>query len=199
MGWQQCEAPACEREAIVVLYGAALCHTHHMASIGGLRGLGVLGQAGHSITRDEVLAGLTSVSRPSRRSERTLSPEESNVLTQLALFSGGCTEHALATVWDWPPERESELRAVLARLAARSVVRTEDREGLRRYAVPDDLRARLQHRVEAEAAVASARARFAAYYAQLAEEFEPELWGPAVAAGTAALDREFENLSAAGR
>ncbi|MBV8083377.1 MAG: DUF4242 domain-containing protein, partial [Chloroflexi bacterium] len=49
------------------------------------------------------------------------------------------------------------------------------------------------------AAVASARARFAAYYAQLAEEFEPELWGPAVAAGTAALDREFENLSAAGR
>ncbi|MBV8083899.1 MAG: tetratricopeptide repeat protein, partial [Chloroflexi bacterium] len=195
MSWARCEAPACEREAIVVLYDVGLCHTHHMASIDGLRRLGVLALPSHQITRDDVVAAITSTGRPRTRPTRVLelTAEQEQVLTELALFAGGCSEQAFATVGEWSSESSAQLRTVLGQLAARALVTIDLAHGRRRYALADAGRSRTERLNPDE----RLRRRHADYYLGLAEDTESQLWGPAVVAAMDALDEDFENLSSA--
>jgi len=201
MSWLPCEASDCGREAILTLYGVRLCHTHHMATIAGLRRLGVFGVAGHRVAREEVLAALQPPSNQRRpvRSERELTAQQQQLLAQLALFPGGCTVPALEWVCQWPDAHAAQLHATLAGLVPRGLVRREDAQTGSRYALDETVRARFLEAGPQLDADGTLRSRQAAYYLGLAENSEPALWGPDVVATMDALNDEFENLSTAMR
>jgi predicted ATPase/DNA-binding CsgD family transcriptional regulator len=122
-----------------------------------------------------------------------LDEAERRLFRRLAVFAGGCTKEAAEVVC------EARLETI-GSLVEKSLVRQE---------LPDDQAPRLRmletirelalEQLQASDEADAIAARHTAYFLELAEQAEPELFGPGEAVWLERLDRERENLQAVER
>jgi predicted ATPase/DNA-binding SARP family transcriptional activator/DNA-binding CsgD family transcriptional regulator len=127
-----------------------------------------------------------------------LSEPEQKLLRQLSVFAGGWTlEAAEAVGWSNDIE-QGETLDLLSGLVEKSLVVSEPTEdGRVRYRLLEPVRQYALEKLEESKKAESVRRRHAEYFLALAEEAEPELWGPEDKAWLERLEAEHDNLRAA--
>jgi predicted ATPase/DNA-binding SARP family transcriptional activator/DNA-binding CsgD family transcriptional regulator len=127
-----------------------------------------------------------------------LSEPEQKLLRRLSVFAGGWTlESAEAVGWGNDIE-QGETLDLLSGLVEKSLVVSEPTEdGGVRYRLLEPVRQYALEKLEESKNVESVRRRHAEYFLALAEEAEPELWGPEDKAWLERLEAEHDNLRAA--
>jgi predicted ATPase/class 3 adenylate cyclase len=128
-----------------------------------------------------------------------LTDEERQLLRRLSVFAGGCTvEAAAAVAMDGTDGGDTTFEALelLARLVAKSLVEV-DRGTVTRYRLLETIRQYARERLVASGESVDLRQRHLAYFVQFAEDAEPRLVGPDMAATLSRLDPELDNLRAA--
>jgi predicted ATPase/DNA-binding SARP family transcriptional activator len=123
-------------------------------------------------------------------SSDSLEPPERDVFERLAVFSGGCTASAAATV-------ASATGAQLATLVERSLVTARQHAAGTRYGLLEPVRQYAGARLERRGGAAELRHRHAAWAIGLAETACTGLCGPREARWRAVLEAEVANLRAA--
>jgi non-specific serine/threonine protein kinase len=120
-----------------------------------------------------------------------LAPEEQTLFCSLAVFVGGCTLDAALSVCNTSLDQ-------LTSLLDKSLLRLDETtEGEARFHMLETIRAYALEQLAAHAQADTIQRRHAAYFVNLAERAEPELWGPRIGRCLAHLDREHANIRAA--
>ncbi|HEX6711704.1 MAG TPA: tetratricopeptide repeat protein, partial [Rubrobacter sp.] len=127
-----------------------------------------------------------------------LSENERVVFRRLSAFAGGWTLEAAEAVASGEGVKEDEVLDLLSRLVDKSLVVAEaSGKGGVRYRMLEPVsqyaRAKLEEGDEAE----HVRRRHAVFFLTLAEEAEPELWGPDDASWLNRLEQEHDNMRVA--
>jgi predicted ATPase/DNA-binding CsgD family transcriptional regulator len=122
---------------------------------------------------------------------------EQELFQQLGVFAGGWTLEAAEDIVQ-REEPGSPFWRTLASLVDKSLVQTEGAGGAdRRYRMLETIREFALERLAASGDLDTARQRHAAYYLALAEQAEPELWGPEEQTWLGRMEQEHENFRAA--
>jgi predicted ATPase/DNA-binding CsgD family transcriptional regulator/DNA-binding XRE family transcriptional regulator len=143
-------------------------------------------------------------------SEDLLGPEERRLFHRLAVFVGGVSLTAVEVVCLAPvgaaPLRLDALQG-LGRLVDQSLVQASEEDGAARFDLLHVIREYALEQLEAGGVSEGAsggrteaealRRAHARYFRDLAERIEPELRGPSLSAGLAAVERELGNVRAA--
>jgi predicted ATPase/DNA-binding SARP family transcriptional activator/DNA-binding CsgD family transcriptional regulator/Tfp pilus assembly protein PilF len=125
-----------------------------------------------------------------------LSEPEQKLLRRLSVFAGGWTLEAAEAV-GWGNE-QGEALDLLSGLVEKSLVVSEPTgDGGVRYRLLEPVRQYALEKLEESRNAESVRCRHAEYFLALAEEAEPELWGPEDKAWLERLEAEHDNLRAA--
>jgi DNA-binding CsgD family transcriptional regulator/tetratricopeptide (TPR) repeat protein len=127
-----------------------------------------------------------------------LSEPEQKLFRRLSVFAGGWTlEAAEAVGWSNDIE-QGETLDLLSGLVEKSLVVSEPTEdGWVRYRLLEPVRQYALEKLEESKNAESVRCRHAEYFLALAEEAEPEMWGPEDKAWLERLEAEHDNLRAA--
>ena len=127
-----------------------------------------------------------------------LGEDERVLLSRLAVFPGGCTIDAAATVCHFPDQPALDPRRGLLGLARKSLLEpVADASGGTRFVALEAVRALALERLAASGEVDRLRGRLADWCVALAEEQEERLTGIDQAQALAALEAEHVNLGAA--
>ncbi len=118
-----------------------------------------------------------------------LGEEERRLFRSLAVFAGGWELEAAEAV-----AGSGEVFASLGRLVEQSLVLAEAGGEEFRYRMLEPIRQYALEQLEACGEAQAARTRHAAYYRQLAERAEPELFGPGQAKWLMRLETEHDNI-----
>jgi predicted ATPase/DNA-binding CsgD family transcriptional regulator len=132
-------------------------------------------------------------------SYQLLQGQERALFRRLAVFADGWALDAAEEVCGAPPLAGDEVAALLAALVDKSLVNAEQTPTGSRYRLLEVIRAYAREQLESCGELDQTCARQAGYYAELAERSAPMLLGPGQATCAHRLDRESENLRAAGR
>jgi predicted ATPase/class 3 adenylate cyclase len=131
-------------------------------------------------------------------SHNLLPPEDQRLFRRLAVFSGGGTLEAIASVCDVEGDHESIVLDGLASLIESSLVqRLDDADGEPRYRMLETVREYAWERLETSGESATLRHRHAEYFAALAEAVEPRLLQASHGPWLRRLDVESDNVRAA--
>ena len=156
------------------------------------RSLGTLGSAGvdvatHHRTLDAALDWSHDLLE---RSERLL-------FARLAVFAGGWTLNAVESIAGDDMIPRAEILGILGSLVDKSLVTVVDRSGMSRYRFLEPVREYALGKQRQLPDTEVLARRHAEYYAALAEEAFPELWGPDEDQWVDRLEPEVDNLRAA--
>jgi predicted ATPase/DNA-binding SARP family transcriptional activator/DNA-binding CsgD family transcriptional regulator len=131
-------------------------------------------------------------------SHELLSEPEQKLLRRLSVFAGGWTLEAAEAVGWGNDIEQGETLDLLSGLVEKSLVVSEPTEdGGVRYRLLESVRQYALEKLEERKNAESVRRRHAEYFLALAEEAEPELWGPEDKAWLERLEAEHDNLRAA--
>ena len=156
-----------------------------------------------------VALAATDAGRPSRQqtlratvawSYDLLPPQPAAVLRRAGVFSGGCDLGALAAValsGDGPADPADPLELVSELMDVSLITVTEGADGEPRVGLLETVREFALERLAEGGELDSAQRRHAEYYAGLAEQAHPQLYGPAQLAVMDRLEAEHDNLRAA--
>jgi predicted ATPase len=127
-----------------------------------------------------------------------LSEPERVLFRRLSVFAGGWTLEASEAVGAGECIEEDDILDVLSGLVGKSFVeaRGDDHGGVR-YRMLEPVRQYAQEKLEEGDEGEHVRRRHAVFFLTLAEEAEPELWGPDDASWLNRLEREHDNMRAA--
>jgi len=170
--------------------------------------LGHLGVEDVAARLDDRFALLTGGSRTSLPRQQTLratmewsygllTAAEQTVLRHLAVFAGGCTLEAAATVCAGAGVEGEQVLDLLAGLIDKSLLALEERDGRGRYRLLETVRQYGREQLEAAGDAAQARLRHQDWSLALAEAAEQELTGPDQGVWLSRLETEHDNLRAA--
>jgi predicted ATPase/DNA-binding XRE family transcriptional regulator len=128
-----------------------------------------------------------------------LSGQEQACFRRLSVFTGGWTEEAAAAIVpDTDGMHADELLDLVTRLVDRSLVQVEPgADGVMRYGMLETIRDYALGQLRANGEEAALRLRHAAYFLALAEEGEPELWGPQPEPWLRRIEQDLDNYRAA--
>jgi predicted ATPase/Tfp pilus assembly protein PilF len=159
-----------------------------------------------------VALAATDAGRPSRQqtlratvawSYDLLPPRSAAALRCAGVFAGGCDLDALAAVVsprdgpEGPADPVDPLELVSELMDVSLITVTEGAEGEPRAGLLETVREFALERLAEAGELDSARRRHAEYYAALAEQAHPQLYGPAQLAALDQLEAEHDNLRAA--
>jgi predicted ATPase/DNA-binding SARP family transcriptional activator len=164
-----------------------------------------------ALPRQQTLRGLIDWSY------NLLTESERRLLLRLSVFAAGwtleaaeavCSVGQLRTTNDQPGEEglvgrssfvvgRDEVLDLLTSLVEKSLVIYEEQEEGGRYRLLETIRAYARERLEASGEATAIRRRHAGHFLALAEQAEPELYGPDQGAWLDRLEREHANLWAA--
>jgi non-specific serine/threonine protein kinase len=120
-----------------------------------------------------------------------LSPEEQTLFCRLAVFVGGCTLDSATTVCHATLDQ-------LTSLLDKSLLQlVEYADGETRFKMLETIRAYALEQLAAHAEADITQQRHAAYFVDVAERSESDLWGPGIVSCLTRLDREYANMRAA--
>jgi non-specific serine/threonine protein kinase len=127
-----------------------------------------------------------------------LSEPERVLFRRLSVFAGEWTLEASEAVGAGEGVTQSEILDVLSGLVEKSLVvaRGDDQGGVR-YRILEPVRQYAREKLEEGDEGEHVRRRHAVFYLDLAEEAEPELWGPDDAGWLNRLEREHDNMRVA--
>lgn len=123
-----------------------------------------------------------------------LNPPEQNLFRCLAVFVGGCTLGAVSAICDLDTEVLDVVDSLVNKsllnpiAAAPGEVRFDMLETIREFGI---------EQLESNGELEARRRRHAEFFLALAEQAEPEMWGPAASTWHARLNTEHDNLRAA--
>jgi predicted ATPase/DNA-binding XRE family transcriptional regulator len=128
-----------------------------------------------------------------------LSEEEKALFRRLSVFAGGFALEATEAVGANQETNAEDVLELLGRLVEQSLVLAQPGEdsGEVRYSMLEPVHQYGLERLELSDEAEEARQRHAEYYLALAEQTEPELWGPRQVALLDRLEEEHDNLLAA--
>ncbi|HVF01228.1 MAG TPA: tetratricopeptide repeat protein [Rubrobacteraceae bacterium] len=128
-----------------------------------------------------------------------LSEEEKALFRRLSVFAGGFVLEAVEAVGANEETDSEDVLELLGRLVEQSLVLAQPGEdsGEVRYSMLEPVRQYGLERLELSDEAEETRRRHAEYYLALAEQTEPELWGPRQVALLNWLEEEHDNLLAA--
>jgi non-specific serine/threonine protein kinase len=136
-----------------------------------------------------------------------LTESERRLLQRLSVFAGGCTLEAVevicADTTEAAPEPavpkigDSEILDLLSSVVSKSMVNAERKPGDTRYRLLETVRQYAREKLHAAGEGDSVRSRHLRYFVQLAQEAEPELYGPDQIAWLDRLEADLDNLRAA--
>lgn len=129
-------------------------------------------------------------------SYRLLGADEQRVFERLAVFRGGFSLEAAEFVGAGAGIEQGRIVHILAHLIDASLVTRQERLGQTRYFMLETLRVFAHERLVLGRGADDALRRHAAYYLDLAESIEPELWGPDLGSRLQRLELEHDNLRA---
>ena len=156
--------------------------------------------------RFRLLTGGSRASPPRQQTLRALvdwsydllSDEERTLFARLAVFAGGWSLEAAESVCSGDEIEPDDVLDVLVRLADKSLIVVEPgAHGAQRYRLLEILSQYGQERLTARGEVETTQERHAAFFLDLAERAEPELYGPRQAAWYQDVQLEHDNLRAA--
>jgi predicted ATPase/class 3 adenylate cyclase len=119
-----------------------------------------------------------------------LDEDERRLFRRLAVFVGGCTYAAAEAVCEADPDG-------LQSLLDKSLLRRRESDFGPRFWMLETIREYAEEQLEASGEAGVLRRRHAAYFLELAEEAEPELWSIRQRVWFDRLDSEHDNLRAA--
>ncbi len=125
-----------------------------------------------------------------------LSAEEQELFARLAVFLGGCTLEAVEAVCG-AEESDPDLFDRLASLVEKSLLRQAGTADEPRFGMLETIRAYALERLRQDKNASMVSYRHAGYYLALAEQAEPEIWGPQQQVWLERLEREHDNFRAA--
>src|SRR5262249_40353092 len=148
-----------------------------------------------------VLAGGSRAALPRQRTLRgaldwsyhLLTEAEQRLFVRLAVFAGGWTLDAAATICG-DPDVQSDVPELLGELVDQSLVVAQDPGGATRYRFLEPVRQYAFELFDASAASDTVLRRHADFFVHLAEAAEHELRGPAQREWLERLEREHDNL-----
>jgi predicted ATPase/DNA-binding XRE family transcriptional regulator len=128
-----------------------------------------------------------------------LTGQEQALFRRFAVFTGGWTgEAAEAIAGATDGIHADEMLDLLTRLVDRSLVQVEPgADGVVRYGLLETIRAYALEQLRASGEEAALCRRHAAYFLALAEEGEPELWGPRPEPRLKRMEQDLDNYRAA--
>jgi predicted ATPase/DNA-binding SARP family transcriptional activator len=131
-----------------------------------------------------------------------LNADEQKLLARLAVFRGGCTLDAIATICcddiSKEPSRPSPAVSGIESLRDKSLIQYQERiEDASRFTMLETIRQYTTGRLEQNGELEAIRAQHAAYYLALAEQAASEMSGPQQVAWLERLEIEHDNLRAA--
>src|SRR5215472_5807032 len=159
-----------------------------------------------------VALAATDAGRPSRQqtlratvawSYDLLPPQPAAALRRAGVFAGGCDLDALAAVApagdgpEGPADPADPLELVSELMDVSMITVTEGADGEPRVGLLETIREFALERLAEAGEADSALRRHAEYYAALAEQAHPQLYGPAQLAALDRLEAEHDNLRAA--
>jgi predicted ATPase/class 3 adenylate cyclase/Tfp pilus assembly protein PilF len=123
---------------------------------------------------------------------------EKTLFARLAAFSGGSTLEAIEAVCDPRGDLPEDALDGVSSLLDKSLLRQEEGLGAEpRLMMLETIREFALEKFEESSDAEAIRRAHAEYFLTLAEEAEPELWGPEDAAWLNRLEREHDNIRAA--
>jgi predicted ATPase/DNA-binding CsgD family transcriptional regulator len=126
-----------------------------------------------------------------------LSEEEKKVFGRLSVFAGGWTLEASEAVGSGEDIEEGEVLDLLSGLVEKSlVVASGSDEGGVRYRLLEPVRQYAREKLEESGETQAAKRAHAGYFLALAEEAEPELFGPRDVEWLERLEEEHDNMRA---
>jgi len=127
-----------------------------------------------------------------------LSESERRVFRRLSVFAGGWTLEAAEAVGVGGGVEEEDILDLLSGLVEKSLVvaRGSDQRGVR-YRMLEPVRQYAQEKLEESGEAESAKRAHTGYFLALAEEAEPELFGPRDVEWLERLEEEHDNMRAA--
>jgi len=126
-----------------------------------------------------------------------LSEPERTLLGRLSVFAGGWTLGAAEAVGAEESVEGWEVLDLLTSLVDKSLAVYDDQSGEGRYRLLETVRQYARDRLLEAGEVEAVRSRHLGFFLRMAEETEPELYGPEQAAWLERLEREHDNLRAA--
>jgi predicted ATPase/DNA-binding SARP family transcriptional activator len=126
-----------------------------------------------------------------------LSEPERTLLGRLSVFAGGWTLGAAEAVGAEESVEGWEVLDLLTSLVDKSLAVYDDQSGEGRYRLLETVRQYARDRLLEAGEVEAVRSRHLGFFLRMAEETEPELYGPEQAAWLERLGREHDNLRAA--
>jgi predicted ATPase/class 3 adenylate cyclase len=125
-----------------------------------------------------------------------LTEAEKALLRRLSVFAGGWTLEAAEEVCAGDDVEDGEVLDLLTGLVDKSLVLMETEEHSARYRLLETVRQYAGDRLSEGGGEAAVRPRHAAWFLALAEQAEPQLWGPNQGVWLSRLDAEHDNLRA---
>jgi predicted ATPase/DNA-binding CsgD family transcriptional regulator len=126
-----------------------------------------------------------------------LDASERTLFERLSVFAGGFTPEAAEAVCGYPPVAQGEVLDLLGHLVDKSLVTPETTtDGTGRQKLLETLRQFASERLTA-GELAEVGRRHSGYFASLAEQAEPHLWGRGQREWLARLDLELDNVRSA--
>jgi predicted ATPase/transcriptional regulator with XRE-family HTH domain len=126
-----------------------------------------------------------------------LSEPERRLFNRLSVFAGGFGLDAAEALRPEEPIGASPVLELLGRLVDKSLVQADEDSGHARFRLLETLRQYAREQLQAVGDEGPTHDRHADFFVRLAEEAEPELWGPRLTDWLARLEREHDNLRAA--
>jgi predicted ATPase/DNA-binding XRE family transcriptional regulator len=124
-----------------------------------------------------------------------LSEPEQALFRRVSVFAGGWTVEAAETIWGYADGVQSDgALALLTRLVDKSLVQVEPAaDGVVRFDLLETIREYAVEQLTLSGEEDSVRQRHAAYFLRLADEAEPELWGPRPEPSIKRLEHDLDN------
>jgi predicted ATPase/class 3 adenylate cyclase len=126
-----------------------------------------------------------------------LSAGEQELFAHLAVFVGGCTLEAAETVCGLVDDSTPDVFEGLCSLVDKSLLRRLGADGEPRFGMLETIREYALERLRESQNASTVSQRHAEYFLVLAEEAEPEVWGPQQEMWLGRLECEHDNFRAA--